>query len=568
MGNMRCKIPEELEELALQELTGDWLTQEEEQRIRDTLPHYLGFETYGRRNFRECICTHEECGISEYERVGRVDIYQEDFFRKHHGDEIDCPACGNPVKLIAFGRIRSGRTLRATSRVTICRNGKDGALLLISGYATIEPTWNDFRPSVDFSICALTYLKPGIRMQWRAESIWEWGVRYTTGWVPQKTVQEPFRPAMLQHDGSGYFLFTDRILDSALKYSQVAEWYDKSFGVDIYDERHEVRNVVKYLSAYTEYPQIEYAVKAGLISAVDDLVIGGIKHNADLNWRAKTVPAFLRLSKRDAKMFLEAHGNLDILMICHQEQKEGRADSVAEITEVMRDIPVNMFHHLRRCATVAGINIRQAARYVNKHTTGRETQRDTLQIWADYLNMAEKLGYNLAEETVVMPKNLRERHNSAAEMIAAAKNKKTNENYKKSGRYRKLCSLYEFSMCGYSIIVPKALEEITREGQTLRHCVAGYGPRHMDGKTDILFLRKSRKPGTPYITIEMEPRKAKTDKVRIRQIHGYRNEMCGKIVKPEIRYGWLLDAWRTWMQQGSRRDSKGNPIIDKKEQTA
>jgi hypothetical protein len=86
---------------------------------------------------------------------------------------------------------------------------------------------------------------------------------------------------------------------------------------------------------------------------------------------------------------------------------------------------------------------------------------------------------------------------------------------------------------------------------------------------DILFLRNKRKPNTPFITIEMKPRNNVRSKVDMVQIHGYKNEMYKKAVKPSVKYRWFLDAWYAWMSAGSKRDKKGQPVIPaEKEKTA
>ena len=89
----------------------------------------------------------------------------------------------------------------------------------------------------------------------------------------------------------------------------------------------------------------------------------------------------------------------------------------------------------------------------------------------------------------------------------------------------------------------------------------------MAGATTILFLRKEKTPWRSYITIEMCGKKGND----IRQIHGYRNEnKAGKrLATPGERHGEFLDLWLAWLNNGSKRDKNGRPVLPVKgEKTA
>ena len=73
----------------------------------------------------------------------------------------------------------------------------------------------------------------------------------------------------------------------------------------------------------------------------------------------------------------------------------------------------------------------------------------------------------------------------------------------------------------FMIRVPRALNEIVSEGNTLHHCVGGYTNRVADGGTNILFLRRKSAPGVPFYTIEITP------EMRLQQIHGACNKWLG-----------------------------------------
>lgn len=127
----------------------------------------------------------------------------------------------------------------------------------------------------------------------------------------------------------------------------------------------------------------------------------------------------------------------------------------------------------------------------------------------------------------------------------------------------KLRKKFGFSAGGLTVVVPKNSDEIVQEGKTLRHCVGGYAARHMDGKVVILFIRKARRPERSFLTVELSP----DDKPRVRQVHGYRNDLYAHS-SPEEKYAWFFDTWLGWVRAGSRRDRKGNPIVKEEAKTA
>lgn len=560
--NMLCNMETEEAERHLAAFCPYFLDREEE-FASELFKHYLFYETWGRRDLRECTCTHDGCGTFEIARGE-----DPNFFSHTHGDELHCPKCGEVVKLVALGRMRSFSSIDETIRITICRNGPDGAVQLLSGWAKKQYSWNDLRPVVDFNEKIRTVLLPGKRMQWQKCREWTGYCYRDAGWITSDTVKEPFNPFMYTSDGSSYFMFPERLNDSALKYCQLEDWYFEITRNSLEDMRDPSRNVVRYLSAYTEYPNIEMAVKLDLHDAVEDLVCCGQKNSRCLNWKGKTSAEFLRMSKQDARLFMNSDTRMPQLRIYRDLLKNGSVNSFGAFLQMVKEMGGSrIVARMGEVAKGAGVSLQVAARYIKKHCANEKAMGETLQIWKDYMDMARQLGYDLSRDDVLMPKNLRQRHDDAAATLRVQKTDIELKNYK--SRYRQLKKMYEFEMDGLCIVVPQCSEEIVREGQTLHHCVGGYAARHVKGKVDILFLRNKRKPNTPFITIEMKPRSNVRSKVELVQIHGYRNEMYKKAVKPSIKYKWFLDLWFAWMRSGSKRDQNGKPVIPaEKEKTA
>jgi hypothetical protein len=532
-----------------------YLTDREEEFISEIFTHYLFYETWGRKGFRECVCTHCGCGRFEVDKAENPN-----FFKLSHGDHMECPKCGEPVELIALGRMRTFASLEEMRRVTLCRASKDGALLLISGWAKKEYSWDDLRPVVWFNEKIRTCLLPGRRMQWQKCREWNGHIYKEAGWTERSAVNEPFAQFMYSSDGSYYLISPECIQNTALRYCQLNEWYYDVTKVDIYDNIFDpVKQVIRYLSAYTQYPAIEMAVKLGLTDAVEELVCDGCKNHKYINWKANNPAEFLRMSKADAKAFIKSEGQLKQLRIYDELF---RSKSIANINQYLELVMLcggaNNLVELNKVAKDAGLTLKKACQYIRKVSPNGETIR-VIRIWKDYIDMAMTLGYDLEREDVLMPKNLEDRHDQAAATIKVQLQEEKDKQYR--ARYKQLKKLYEFAMDDLCIIVPETAQQIIFEGNTLHHCVGGYADRHINGKVDILFLRHRKKPEKSYITIEMHPRGNTMSVVHMVQIHGYKNERYKNAKSPLEKHGYFIETWMEWLRHGSKRDKKGRPIL-------
>lgn len=567
---MKCNLSQEEEERVFREFDG-YLSREEEDSLSEKFTQYCFYDTWGRNNYRECMCT----------RCGMFDVYKDEnsgFFNEGHKDLTICPSCGERVTLYSLGRMRSGAGLKEWQRAAFLRKASDGGVLLIGGYATKEYSHNDLRPTITWYEKSRTYLAPGKRGQWRRELHNYWNMFYCgcepAKWERSASVAEPFNPAMQQHDGSYWLIGWGKIEDTSLKYCQCEDWYREIAGIWLCEELDTVRQVYKYLARYTEFPQMEMAVKIGMHRAVEELVMDGRKNHRVLNWKAKTVQGFLRMNKQDARAFLEAGGDIGQLVHCRAAMETGSIGSVREYLQMMREIgTMSDLTRAATCAGIAGVEIRQAVKYIRKQADNwgeksRNHVGNVLSYWKDYLDAAVHLHYDMTNETVVMPKDLKERHDTATQMVKLQASAEARKKYRK--RYQQLKEKYEFRLGDLCILVPESGEEIVAEGKTLNHCVGGYANRHLEGKVDILFLRHVRKPGRSFLTIEMVPVQSGVGKPVLRQIHGYKNENYENAPQaPRDKYAWFLNVWMDWLLHGSKRDSKGKPVMPAgKEQTA
>lgn len=75
----------------------------------------------------------------------------------------------------------------------------------------------------------------------------------------------------------------------------------------------------------------------------------------------------------------------------------------------------------------------------------------------------------------------------------------------------------------FSCVTPSTGQDLVQEGNTLRHCVGGYGKDHCSGKP-VFFVRKYRRPERSYYTLQINMTGSIPKEI---QLHGYGNERHG-----------------------------------------
>lgn len=477
-----------------------------------------------------------------------------EYFRLRHNDETSCPYCGRSVTVKMLGRVRSGANLSQSTAVTFVNVAETGAVCLDScivfcdfngerdpQYADMEITYVEKRRY---------YMEQGAVMEWRRGGI---GVVSScdayraTGWACAQNIQEPFQcNVMYGYDGFGYLVGLEKLERSQLKYSAAEKYFTDYHKIDITKPDTPVRLLVKYLAEYALNNRVEMAVKLGMSEAAGELVRDGQKNARDIDWTANDPAGFARLNKADAKEFYK-NPSLIKLRWYHAVRKTGAVKSMREADMITG-----------RVGFCAAETAKAAVRYGLKLTAlaARMGDGQTLSMWTDYVRMGESLGYDFKQRDVLLPKNLRERHDAAAAALKIKGDEIAAKEYR--ARRKRLEKKYAYTMDGMSIVVPKGINDIVHEGKTLKICVGSYADRHVAGKTTILFLRHERRPERSWLCIELDNRG------EIQQIHGYRNEGYPHAVKPEVKYRAWLRQWQEWYRDGSPRDSEGKPIIKEK----
>lgn len=538
--NPRCNMREEEKEKAMGLFSFPCL--EDLVRAKRAFRKYIFYDTWGRRNFREVFCP--ECGRFDIERENGYDPYRDNFFDFHHNDTVCCPLCGTEGTLICLGRMRTMSSLTSVKKMVLLQE-RDGILLAQAGTMKMEYEANDLDP-YPWWTPEKRYAFHGDRRQaWKKE----WQASNDTRppiWTPMKTVGEPFPDGYNMGggylDGSYTVIGAEAIGKTSLRYSQCMEFFAGK-GTDLWElERVSVRGVIPYLAEYTRRPQLEMLVKLDHTDVVEDLLRGDA-HALTLDWKAKTPQKFFQLSRENYRRFRTSGGKVRDL------EEWRRVMPGSDFSEWLR-LHELFGHHLGEFLRMFGMDPRRE-KIIRWYAEQESHCEGIWAVWQDTLKLEEELGNDITHDGVIMPEDLRRRHDEASELRNALRRKETQKKY--GVRYRDLKKRYGYSDGALSIVIPACAEEIENEGALLRHCVAGYADRHIKGIKTIVFLRWKDDIETPYMTIEVSG-------ARIEQINGYRNECTGKTMRPMDIHGEFLEEWTEWLRQGSPRGRNGKPI--------
>lgn len=269
------------------------------------------------------------------------------------------------------------------------------------------------------------------------------------------------------------------------------------------------------LMAYANNPALEMYEKMGMRKLAGRLCQKESIYGP-VNRRKNTVSGQLRLKKKENinKLVKEA-GDANLLELLQYEEKMGfswKIEWERKIAGIWDKDNSGRITHL-----LGYMSMQQLINRVEKYEVqlyskprGYREFEQALKKYDDYLKMREELGYDMTNEVFLYPKDLQKKHQEMVketnerrdELTIKRKNKEFSDI---ANRYEALCRKYQTAAGGYVIRPARSAGEIIMEGRILHHCVGGdnYLSRHNAGKSTILFLRKSKKPEEPYITIEI-----------------------------------------------------------------
>lgn len=526
--------------------------------------NYIFYEPVGRRAKR-FVCTacyrQWETDLTEsYEDWIMGTDAERALARRVHGDVVACPHCGAEVQMRSLGRSlgrsKSRRSLDQTRHLLFLWAASKN--LVYGAAAYVYKRYSDEYETLqlDYSPDVLYTFEPGESHSWRASPVnMGGGHREYNAFQEGQTTCVPFAVNIAFWSVQPVGL-TEAVDNSFLRYcayDKAVRFYNRNLCdyTDDYipDEAYAGEKLVLWLADYCRYPQIEMLAKLDFIRLLGATVLAKRRYPRLLDWRAKTPQGFFRMSKAEFRQLAKNAGNINIdkLEAIQEARKLYPKLPCADILRYTEDYSdTDKTVAMLRLAKDAEISPTRMDSYLARQPCpdGRYywTKASALTEYRDYIDMAGKLGYDLTQEVVRLPKNMSDAHDRAV----AAYNAVKIEQGKDAGRelHEKLQKQFGYTGETFFIRAPYCAAEIIAEGQALRHCVAGYADRHCEGRTVILFLRRVDAPDTPLYTIEMDP----VSGTQLRQLHGKGNK---EPVDPARDA--FVEEWLAWLKAGKDR---------------
>ena len=178
-------------------------------------------------------------------------------------------------------------------------------------------TWDDLTGTIEWYPKARYYFARGKAQMWKKH----WAACNSFGesvyqFQAEKYINDPFPPnlmGMAMYEGDYNIIgLVEALPKTDSRYCQIMDFYCYNYGARL-EDLDTARWMVKYLGWYTMHPQMEMAVKLELMDVVADLVQNGVKNHRLINWNAQRPNEFLRMSKQEARYFLNAKMDLNDL---------------------------------------------------------------------------------------------------------------------------------------------------------------------------------------------------------------------------------------------------------------
>lgn len=404
-----------------------------------------------------------------------------------------CPICGAPVE----PRQWNHRAVLDKQRLSYYVFQPDGERMWARGYKMERKRDASFEA---FEYCRIVYYPGGARRWVRSRDYFH-GVHE---WEPVKSVclKRWHRSYGITEDNWYGGIAQEDIRGTCIAYSQL----DRAIAT--------LDDPIEYLALYCRYPACEYLWKMGFGHWFRERENGsGMEFKRVVNLRAKKPDRLLpRFSRQEIKLMRKFTGYSVRSAAMYLRLREAGAVQADMTDFAFADAVCRGYRDFFALAERSGAAPGTLRKYYNKQS-GR-SNRTICQVmdehW-DYLNQLDRLMVGGER----MPHDLHEAHARLSERERMIKNRGLNGMFRARRRLlRWMC----WKHAGMFIRPVDSAEEITREGEEQKNCVAGYAKRHAEGKTIILLLRKCSEPRSSWHTVEIDP-----VSLRCRQCYGHGN---------------------------------------------
>lgn len=256
-----------------------------------------------------------------------------------------------------------------------------------------------------------------------------------------------------------------------------------------------------YLSEYKKHKFLEYLVKLKLYHIVSGY-LGG--YDNYLNKNGHRIHEVLKVSKEQVKQLSEMNATYTELRVLQRANETGVKLTSAQLRWIAENLGISSLIDYMRYSTP-----HKVIRYLKDQSLKTNIElKSIVRDYVDYLENVEKLGYNINDDFIFFPRNLKEAHDLAVEewkqkKEAIEKMKDDERNIEMAKIAEELIQKYAMKDKHYSIRIPWTCEEIRNEGHELHHCVGTYINKVISRGTIILFIRKITNIDKSFYTMEI-----------------------------------------------------------------
>lgn len=484
------------------------LRESTEEAMLDMLPVVIWYQSD--RSGKEYWCY--RCGAHGHiSKLQRTETQAErSVLYGRHKWEAQCPECLRSGRLACIGTVRGSYGYNTHRWALVVSPVSETEVWIREMQVSYSPGfWDDRRhthmnlPSARPRIGEIVryHLTPGKAKE------------YCKGWGGWEETTEIWDETKLRYPwytegyraGTASQMFVEGDLaDTFLRYNS----YEKA------DHGMYAANIACYLANYAKYPSIEMMVKAGFSGIVYDLVVNRKENRKVVDWTQTDPRKAFGMSKTDLEKLRRCNDQPRMLQNYHRYKNKGEKDPFRCAEMVERWKPSYGWQRWKETLKRCGATDLELFRYFEK--IERENPGCHMAVpppvdrtWHDYIRAAEDIGYDTTNKSVVMPRDLYGKHDSA---VALASEMREEKKYGGEGtakrfeeRAPELMKKYAKTGERYFVRVPQHPREIIAEGAALSHCVGGFNyiKNHAAGKNPILFLRRTDDPDTPFYTMEI-----------------------------------------------------------------
>ena len=285
-----------------------------------------------------------------------------------------------------------------------------------------------------------------------------------------------------------------------LKYSGLIDAWGLGETKEFKYEEPGTFNCESYLYLWNSKKFVELLLKTGLTNIIKE--IGQFKKAASyiVKPRAKNVCEMLGITKPVFKIAQEINPKIEDLNTIQKlwgMEQTLTSETYAEIAKLGKEtIFVDIKNNF-------GISFEKQVAYSKDCYDYQCIERaEAMQLWADYLVLAKKAGYDLKNKNVKFPESLRMEHDICS-FVASKMDNEYNEGEFLAKSHENAKFNYSLKTSKLFVVAPTAPEQVINEGMSLHHCVTNYVNAIIEGRSIVMFIRNEDEPDEPFYTAEI-----------------------------------------------------------------